>query len=59
MFGLFKSKSEVEKLQKSYENLMKEWHRLSTIDRAKSDEKYAEAQDIMTKIEALQQTQGS
>lgn len=53
MFGMFKSKSELEKLQIQYELLMKEWHRLSTINRSKSDEKYAEAQNIMDKIEQL------
>lgn len=53
MFGMFKSKSELEKLQIQYESLMKEWHRLSTINRSKSDEKYAEAQNIMDKIEQL------
>lgn len=53
MFGLFKKKTEIEKLQSKYEKLMKEWHRLSTVDRSKSDEKYAEAQSIMDKIELL------
>lgn len=51
MFGIFKSKSELEKLQLQYEVLMNEWHKLSTINRSKSDEKYAEAQNIMDKIE--------
>ena len=51
MFGLFKTKSEAEKLQLEYEALMKEWHRLSSINRSESDKKYAEAQDIMDKIE--------
>lgn len=55
MFGLFKKKTEVEKLQKKYELLMKEYHRLSTIDRSKSDEKYAEAQKIADSIKNLQQ----
>ncbi|SFN61741.1 hypothetical protein SAMN04487989_10250 [Bizionia echini] len=54
MFGLFKSKSEIEKLQKQYEIVMKDWHRLSTTDRKASDLKYAEAQQIADKIEALQ-----
>lgn len=53
MFGLFKKKSEVEKLQKQFNKLMKEWHVLSAIDRVKSDEKYAEAQKIADKIDAL------
>lgn len=54
MFGLFKSKSELEKLQANYEKLMKDWHKLSTTDRKASDLKYAEAQKIADKIESLQ-----
>ena len=53
MFGLFKKQSKADKLQKQYEKLMKEWHTLSTINRAKSDEKYAEAELIQKQIEAL------
>ena len=53
MFGIFKTKSKVEKLQKQYEKLMVEWHKLSTINRAESDEKYAEAQAILNEIESL------
>ncbi len=53
MFGLFKKTSEVEKLQKQYEKLMAEWHKLSTTNRAKSDEKYAEAQALIERIESL------
>ena len=54
MFGLFKKKSEVDKLQIKYEKLMKEWHSLSTVNRSESDEKYAQAQDIQKQIEQLQ-----
>lgn len=53
MFGLFKKKSEKEKLQEEYNKLMKEWHSLSTVNRSESDKKYAEAQNIMTKLESL------
>ena len=53
MFNLFKKKSEVEKLQEKYEKLMKEWHKFSSINRAKSDEKYAEAQKVLDEMEAL------
>ena len=49
----FKRKSEKEVLQKKYEKLMKDWHRLSTIDRKASDDKYAEAQLIAEKMENL------
>ncbi|WP_436800008.1 Lacal_2735 family protein [Winogradskyella psychrotolerans] len=53
MFGLFKKKSEVEKLQNQYEILMADWHKLSTINRTESDKKYAEAQLISDKIDNL------
>jgi len=55
MFGLFKRKTETEKLQIRYKKLMAEWHNLSSIDRAASDEKYAEAQEVSTQIEKLEQ----
>jgi hypothetical protein len=54
MFGIFKKSSEAEKLQKQYNKLMKEWHSLSSINRSESDKKYAQAQDILNKIEAFQ-----
>ncbi len=53
MFGLFKKKSEADKLQETYNSLMKDWHTLSSTNRAQSDKKYAEAQEIMNRIEAL------
>ncbi|WP_034040403.1 Lacal_2735 family protein [Wocania ichthyoenteri] len=51
MFGLFKKKTEVEKLQEKYEKLMKEWHTLSSINRSESDKKYEEAEVIAKQIE--------
>ena len=53
MFNIFKKKSKSEKLQEEYNKLMSDWHKLSTINRSKSDEKYAEAQNILEKIELL------
>jgi hypothetical protein len=53
MFGIFKKKSEVEQLQLTYEKLMKEAYELSHSNRAKSDSKYAEAEDISRRIQAL------
>ncbi len=55
MFGLFKKTSELDKLQKQYEKLMAEWHKLSTTNRSESDKKYAEAQKIIEQIEVLKQ----
>ncbi|WP_037348699.1 Lacal_2735 family protein [Sediminibacter sp. Hel_I_10] len=57
MFGLFKKKSEVEKLQDQYEKLMKEWHALSKTNRSESDKKYAEAQALQDRIAAIQKKQ--
>ncbi|MDY7394256.1 Lacal_2735 family protein [Aureibaculum sp. 2210JD6-5] len=53
MFGLFKKKSEVEKLNDRYKKLLAESHRLSTTNRKASDTKYAEADIVLKKIEAL------
>ena len=52
MFGLFSNPK--EKLEKKYQQLMTESHRLSTIDRMKSDQVLAEANSILQKIEALE-----
>ncbi|WP_405604946.1 Lacal_2735 family protein [Polaribacter sp. Asnod1-A03] len=53
MFGLFKKKTEKEKLQIQYKNLLKEAHHFSSIDRKKSDQKIFEAEVIMNKIQQL------
>ncbi|WP_143815181.1 Lacal_2735 family protein [Maribacter sedimenticola] len=53
MFGIFKMKSEKEKLQSQYEKLLKEAHTLSTTNRKMSDQKTFEADEIMKKIELL------
>ena len=54
MFGIFKKTSEIDKLHKRYEKLMKEWHALSAINRTESDKKYAEAQILLEQIELIQ-----
>jgi hypothetical protein len=46
MLGLFKRKSKLEKLEEKFKKLMREWHALSSVNRAASDSKYAEAQNI-------------
>lgn len=53
MFGLFKKKSEADKLQMQYKRLMKEAYDLQSINRRASDQKYSEAEDILTKIDQL------
>ncbi len=50
MFGLFKGKSELEKLNIKYKALLSEAHRLSTIDRQLSDKKVSEANDVLGKL---------
>lgn len=52
MLGIFKKKTELEKLETEYNKLLTQWHKLSTINRSKSDLKYAEAQVVLEKIEA-------
>jgi hypothetical protein len=53
MFGLFKKKSKKEKLEDKFKQLMQEWHKLSSINRAASDEKYAQAQLIAEQINSM------
>jgi hypothetical protein len=53
MFGIFKKKSPLEKLQDRYKKLMSEWHELSTTNRYASDAKYAEAQELLDEIDKL------
>jgi hypothetical protein len=54
MFGIFKKKTEVEKLQDSYKKKMKEAYDIQYIDRSASDQKYVEADQILKKIELLE-----
>ena len=53
MLGLFKKKTEKEKLHSRYEKLMQEAHSLSTTNRQLSDQKVAEAEEVMKQIEAI------
>ncbi|MEZ2415431.1 Lacal_2735 family protein [Muriicola sp. E247] len=53
MFGLFKKKSPVEKLQAQYKTVMKEAFDLSKVNRSAGDAKYAEAEEIQKKIDNL------
>jgi TRAP-type mannitol/chloroaromatic compound transport system substrate-binding protein len=53
MFGLFKKKSEYEKLEEKYKKLLQEAFELSTSSRAKSDEKQAEAELVLREMEKL------
>jgi NADP-dependent 3-hydroxy acid dehydrogenase YdfG len=53
MFGLFKKKSELEKLQEEYASLMGTYHKLSTTNRAASDAAYGQANEVANKIDTL------
>ena len=52
MFGIFK-KDPKKQLEKKYKKLLTEAFELSTINRMQSDIKYAEADMILKKLEAL------
>lgn len=53
MFGLFKKKSEVEKLQDKYKKLMEDAYKLQSVNRSDSDQKYLEADNILKQIDLL------
>ncbi|KJJ39408.1 MULTISPECIES: Lacal_2735 family protein [Aequorivita] len=53
MFGMFKKKSEKEKLQEEYQKLQSESFKLSTTNRKLSDQKAFEAEEVMKKLEKL------
>lgn len=53
MFGLFKKKSALEKLQLKYKKLLKEAYELSTSSRKLSDDKTFEANEILKQIDVL------
>lgn len=53
MFGLFKKKTEKEKLQEQYKKLMKEAHSLSSTNRKLSDQKVFEAEEIMKQYDKI------
>lgn len=54
MFNLFK-KDPLKSLQKEYDKLMEENFLLSRTNRKLADQKFAEAEAIMQKIQALKQ----
>lgn len=57
MFGLFKKKSKVEKLEVKYKKLLEEAHQLSTTNRSKSDEKMFEANEVLKEIEEAKKSE--
>lgn len=55
MFGLFKKKTEKEKLELAYKKLLSEAHQLSHSNRKAADTKLAEAEEIVNKIKLLEE----
>lgn len=55
MLGLFKRKTELEKLEIKYRALLKEAYELSKTNRSKSDEKTFEAEEVLKQMEILRQ----
>ncbi len=53
MFGLFKKKSDKEKLQYQYEKLLREAYLLSSSNRRMSDQKSFEANQLLKQISNL------
>lgn len=53
MFGLFKKKTEKEKLQEAHANLLKKVFEESKINRKKADQLAAEAEELAKQIENL------
>lgn len=53
MFYLFRKKTPLEKLQGRYKKTIAEWHKISSTNRAESDAKYEEAQQILGQINRL------
>ncbi|QQX76524.1 MULTISPECIES: Lacal_2735 family protein [Aequorivita] len=53
MFGIFKKKTQKEKLQEKYQKLQKESFNLSSTNRKLSDQKAYEAEEVMKQLERL------
>ncbi len=56
MFGLFKKKTEVEKLDVKYRKLLAEAHQLSSTNRTKSDSKMQEAEEVLKQMDKINET---
>ncbi len=56
MFGLFKKKSKLDKLQDEYKKLLEEAYKLSKTNRQESDKRQVEAQALLDQIDVLQKS---
>ena len=59
MFGLFKKKSEKEKLTKLYKKLKEQAYVLSKTNRRESDKLEKEASDILEKLDVIDKNNAS
>ena len=57
MFGIFKKKSETEKLNEEYKKLMAKSAEVSRVNRQEGDKLFVKAQEILAKIEKLEKNQ--
>jgi len=55
MFGIFKKKTEIEKLEIKYKALLKEAYDLSKTSRSKSDQKTFGAEEVSKQIKILKE----
>jgi seryl-tRNA synthetase len=53
MFGLFKKKTELEKLQEKYKELLDKSYKVSHSNRTEADKLMAEAEEIAKRIDGL------
>ena len=53
MFSFFRKKSELDRLTEQYQSLLEESFKLSTSDRRASDQKRAEAEALIPRIDEL------
>jgi hypothetical protein len=53
MFGIFKKKTEIEKLQETYAKMLSDAHKLSHSNRTAADKLLAEAEEVAKKIDAI------
>ncbi|MGY8978886.1 MAG: Lacal_2735 family protein [Cytophagales bacterium] len=54
MFNIFKKTSPLQKLYQKHEQLLKDAHQLSKTNRSLSDQKHAEAEEILNNIKAAE-----
>jgi hypothetical protein len=57
MLGLFKSKTQKQRLEDKYRKLIEAHYKLSRTNRTLSDQKYAEANNVLEQIEQLERTE--